>query len=180
MQDQEHWQSLIRQKKYNLLFNEMVEHCSEPLYWHIRSIVLRHDWADDVLQESFVKAWKSLTKFRGDSQLYTWLYRIATREALALLKKEKRFQIGEEAFQFHLSSDPYFDGDEALNQLINALEKLPERQRTVFQLKYFQDLSFQEISLQLEVSVGALKASYHHAKEKIKNSLNLSDLKDSK
>lgn len=175
MQDPDHWRDYFAKKHFDRLFGEIVDQYSEPLYWHIRGIVLRHDWADDVLQETFVKVWKALDKFRGDSQVYTWLYRIATREALALLKKEKRLQIGDGAFQYHLSADPYFNGDEALEQLIAVLERLPERQRSVFQMKYFQDLSFKDISEQLDVSVGSLKASYHHAKEKIKTGLNLKD-----
>ncbi len=173
MQDPAHWNELLQAKKFQKLFNEMVDMLSEPLYWHIRSIVMRHDWADDVLQNSFINAWKALDRFRGDSQLYTWLYRIATREALALLKKEQRMQLGDQAFDYKLQSDVYFDGDEALEALSNASAKLPEKQRTVFQLKYFQDMPFAEMSELLETSVGALKASYHHAKQKIKSELNL-------
>ena len=175
MQDPSHWKELIQEQKLQKLFNELVDRYSEPLYWHIRSIVMRHDWADDVLQNTFINTWKALSRFRGESQLYTWLYRIATREALGLLKKEKNLQLGGEDLNYHLQSDVYFDGDEALEALIQALAKLPEKQRTVFQLKYFQDMPFAEMSALLETSVGALKASYHHAKQKIKLELNLSD-----
>ncbi len=173
MQEPEHWKNLLRRGQYEQLFSEMVDQFSESLYWHTRSIVLRHDWADDGLQETFIKAWKALPKFRGEAQFYTWMYRIATREALAILKKEQRLQIGSDFLNYQLSSDPYFDGDEALEALLLAVAELPERQQTVFKLKYFQDLSFKEISAALEVSVGALKASYHHANEKIKSQLNL-------
>lgn len=173
MQDPAHWKALIQEKQLQKLFNELVDTLSEPLYWHIRSIVMRHDWADDVLQNAFINAWKALNAFRGDSQVYTWLYRIATREALALLKKEKRMQLGDQAFDYRLESDAYFDGDEALEALSTALANLPEKQRIVFQLKYFQDMPFAEMSELLETSVGALKASYHHAKQKIRTELNL-------
>lgn len=175
MQEPDHWKAYLANQEYDLLFKEMVDHLSEPLYWHIRSIVMRHDWADDVLQETFIKVWKALAKFRGESQLYTWLYRIASREALGHLKKEKRLQLGDEAFNFQLQSDVYFDGDAALQALIDALSQLPEKQRIVFQLKYFQNMPFAEMSEVLETSVGALKASYHHAKQKIKSQLNLPD-----
>ena len=160
------------QRALNLLY----ENYSDSLYGVILKITNNEEIAEDALQETFVKVWKALSKFRGDSQVYTWIYRIATREALALIKKEKRLQIGDDAFQYHLSADPYFNGDEAMEQLIGVLEKLPERQRTVFQMKYFQDLSFKDISEQLDVSIGSLKASYHHAKEKIKSALNLKDV----
>lgn len=176
MREPEKWQKLHKQKRFELLFQALVDQYSESLYWHIRAMVLRHDWADDVLQNTFIKAWRALASFRGESKFHTWLYRIASREALALLKKEQRFQIGSEHLDYQLQSDPYFDGDQALEKLLQVVAELPERQQMVFRLKYFQNLSFKEISARLSVSEGALKASYHHANEKIKVQLNLKDL----
>jgi RNA polymerase sigma factor (sigma-70 family) len=176
MKEPSKWKNLLQEEQYEQLFNVLVDQLSERLYWHIRSILIRHDWSDDVLQETFIKAWKALPKFRGDSGFFTWLYRIATNEALALLKKEKRFQLFEGPLDFKLQADPYFNGDEVLQSLLAAVEKLPDKQQIVFKLKYFQNLPFQEMSERLETSVGALKASYHHANEKIKKELNLTAL----
>tara|TARA_B100001115_G_C15835504_1_gene417675 strand:+ start:1335 stop:1865 length:531 start_codon:yes stop_codon:yes gene_type:complete len=175
MQEPGTWKEQLKKEQYQSLFAELVEAYTERLYWHIRSILLRHDWSDDVLQECFIKAWKALPSFRAESAFYTWLYRIATNEALALLKKERRFQLQEGALNYHLSADPYFDGDEALKNLLEAVAELPDKQQTVFKLKYFQNLSFNEISEMLGTSVGALKASFHHAKEKVKVQLNLNE-----
>ncbi len=177
MQEPEIWKIQLHNGSHQQLFNSLVEAYTERLYWHIRSILARHDWSDDVLQESFIKAWMALPNFRGDSAFYTWLYRIATNESLSLLKKERRFQLHEGALDFKLEADPYFNGDEALKLLIEAIATLPEKQQTVFKLKYFQEMPFKEMSALLDTSVGALKASYHHANEKIKNQLNLKELK---
>ncbi|WP_421752943.1 RNA polymerase sigma factor [Croceimicrobium sp.] len=175
MQEPGIWKEQLQKQQYQTLFGNIVEAYTERLYWHIRSILLRHDWSDDVLQECFIKAWKALPSFRGDAAFYTWLYRIATNEALAHLKKERRFQWQEGALNYHLSADPYFDGDEALKSLLDAVAELPDKQQTVFKLKYFQNLSFKEMSEMLNTSVGALKASFHHAKEKVKVQLNLNE-----
>lgn len=176
MQEPQSWKDDLKEGRLEPLFSALVESYTERLYWHIRSILLRHDWADDVLQETFIRTWKSLAKFRGESAFYTWMYRIATNEALGHLKKEKRFQLSEGPLDFKLSADPYFDGDEALEQLMAAVAELPDKQQTVFKLKYFQNMPFKEMSELLETSVGALKASYHHANEKIKQGLNLKDI----
>lgn len=175
MQEPAIWKDYLRKGDYSRLFNALVDSYTERLYWHIRSILLRHDWADDVLQESFIKTWKALANFRGEANFYTWMYRIATNEAIALLKKERRFQLQEGPLNYSLNADPYFDGDEALQSLMEAVAQLPEKQQMVFKLKYFQDMPFKEMSSLLDTSVGALKASYHHANEKIKAGLNLKD-----
>ncbi len=176
MQEPAHWKEQLNNRGHQKLFTELVDAYTERLYWHLRSMLLRHDWADDVLQECFIKTWKALPNFRTESSFYTWMYRIATNEALAFLKKEKRFQLHEGPLDFKLSADPYFDGDAAMKQLMDAIAELPDKQQTVFKLKYFQNMPFKEMSEMLDTSVGALKASYHHANEKIKQRLNLKDI----
>ena len=141
----------------------------------MRKIVICHDDADDVVQNTFIKAWKALPNFRGDSQLYTWLYRIATNEALSFLKKKKKhlFQsIDSVSFQLEFKVDSsYFTGTEIEKKLQKAILTLPTKQRLVFNMKYFDELKYDEISEILGTSVGALKANYHHAKQKIEKYL---------
>jgi len=150
----------------------IVDKYGSRLYWHIRRIVLIHDDADDALQNVFINAWKNMGNFRNESSLYTWLYKIATNEALTLLRKRERNSsipiddLGD-VFASSAEGDTYFDGDEASAKLQNAILKLPEKQRIVFNMKYFDDLSYEEMSKVLGTSVGALKASYHHAVKKI-------------
>ncbi len=152
-------------------FTQIVNQYKEQLYWQIRRMLLNHEDTDDVLQNTFMKAWQALDTFRGDSQLGTWLYRIATNETLTHIEKQKRRgtklhpEAGTVAAQ--LESDPYFDGDETERQLQEAIAQLPERQRQVFLLKYYDEMKYEEISKILDTSVGALKASYHHAVKKI-------------
>lgn len=149
-------------------FNLIVRKYQERLYHHIRKMVLIHADADDILQQTFIKAWKGLANFREESQLYTWLYRIATNECLNFLKSKKHnFSI--EKMQIELQEDVYFDGDQMELIFQAALQTLPEKQRLVFNMRFYDDLKYEEISEILETSIGALKASYHHAKEKIKN-----------
>lgn len=153
-------------------FNQLVLKYQERLYWHIRKIVISHEDADDVLQNTLVKVWKSLPSFRSESGLFTWLYRIATNESLTLLKQKKRRFLaprGEQDYQLseQLEADPYFDGDEASLKFQQAILKLPEKQRLVFNMKYFDEMKYEEISAILNTSVGALKASYHHAVKKL-------------
>ena len=153
-------------------FDSLVRNYKERLYWHIRRMVVSHDDADDVLQNTFIKVFKNLENFKGDSQLYTWLYRIATNESLTFLKKKaRRLQISDIQLQEHLTanlkSDPYFDGEAAKIKLQNAINTLPQRQKQVFLLKYYDELPYSEISEILETSEGSLKASYHHAVKKI-------------
>ncbi|MCT4616121.1 MAG: sigma-70 family RNA polymerase sigma factor [Marinifilaceae bacterium] len=163
----------FQNKKRNEAFKILVDKYSKQLYWHIRKIVLIHEDCDDVLQNTFVKIWKNLANFRKDSQLYTWMYRIATNEALSFIeikKKKWNLNTNEEFVDLmitNLKSDLYFDGDEAELRLQAALLKLPEKQRAVFNMKYYDDMKYSEISEILETSVGALKASYHHAVKKI-------------
>lgn len=148
---------------------------NKRLYWHVRKIVICHDDANDVIQNTFIKVWKALPNFRGDSQLYTWLYRIATNEALSFLKKKKKhlFQ-STDSVNFQLESKidgSYFTGTEIEKKLQKAILTLPTKQRLVFNMKYFDELKYNEISEILGTSVGALKASYHHAKQKIEKYL---------
>jgi len=153
-------------------FNLIVRKYTERLYWHIRKLVISHDDSDDVLQNTFIKVWNGLVDFREDAQLYTWLYRIATNEALTFLNQKKRKYFlplvdVERQLSNTLESDEYFSGDELQKNLQKAILTLPEKQRVVFNLKYFEEMQYEEMSEILETSVGALKASYHHAVKKI-------------
>ena len=154
-------------------FRQMVCQYSEPLYWHIRALVGSHEDTDDILQEVFVKVWKALPGFRGDSSIQTWLWRIATNEALSILRKQKvraalSFSSIDAEAERVLDSDPWFDGDAAQRRLAVAVAKLPAKQRAVFCMRYFEELPYEEISGITGTSVGALKASYHQAAEKVK------------
>lgn len=150
-------------------FARVVSLYSEPIYWQIRRIVLSHDDANDLLQNTFIKAWTNLESFRGDSRISTWLYRIAINESLNFVQKQKsHFSLDEDSSVVDfLMSDDFFDGDELQAQLQEVIARLPEKQRLVFQMKYFQDMKYEEISEILGTSVGALKATYHHAVKKI-------------
>jgi RNA polymerase sigma-70 factor (ECF subfamily) len=161
-----------------LAFHELVSTYQRRLYWHIRKIVLDHDDTDDILQTVFMKVWSSIDNFREESSLYTWLFRIATNEALTFLaqkKKRKGFFIhsDEEYLLDKFSADQYFDGDELHRNLMLAVLKLPEKQRIVFNMKYFDEMKYEQISEILGTSVGALKASYHHAVKKIEESIKI-------
>jgi RNA polymerase sigma-70 factor (ECF subfamily) len=151
-------------------FEEVVRTYSPQLYWQIRRLVFSHDDADDLLQNTFLKAWSNLNTFRGDSRLSTWLYRIALNESLTFLR-QKREELAlddpEASIISNLQSDPYFDGDETDYQLQQALSTLPDKQRAVFNMKYYQEMKYEEMSDILHTSVGALKASYHIAVKKI-------------
>lgn len=152
----------------------LMDKYQERLYHHIRKMVIEHDDTNDVLQNCFIKVFKSIHNFEGKSKLYTWLYRIATNEAITWINKKKRKSTnsidGEDNMLVQtLRADQYFDGDEVQIQLQLALRQLPEKQRTVFNLRYFEELSYKEISELLDTSVGGLKASYHHAVKKIEN-----------
>ena len=152
-------------------FEQIVAQYSEQLYWKVRHIVLVHEDADDVLQNSFVKAWVNLPEFRGQSKISTWLYRIAINESLDFLRKKKHQQdmsVDEAAgVASMLLADEYFDGDEAQALLQEAIATLPDVQRTVFTLRYFDNMKYSEMSSFLDTSEGALKASYHHAVQKV-------------
>ena len=160
----------------NKAFEKIVSTFSEQIYWQIRRMVLSHDDANDLLQNTFIKAWTNIEAFRGDSKLSTWLYKIALNETLTFLNKQKANisialdpQEGELANK--LESDPYFNGDEDKRLLQEALQTLPEKQRMVFNLKYFQEMKYEDMSQVLETSIGSLKASYHLAVKKIGNFL---------
>jgi RNA polymerase sigma-70 factor (family 1) len=157
-------------------FTLLLKKYQQKLYWHIRRIVIEHEDADDVVQDVFIKVWKNLDSFRNDSQLYTWLYRIATNESITFLNKKKsKFNVSfedlSEKLADSLNDDNFFSGDEIQKKLQKALLTLPEKQRLVFNMKYYDDLKFQEISDILGTSVGALKASYHLAVKKIEHYL---------
>ena len=153
-------------------FEDIVNEYSQTLYWQIRRIVVLHDDADDVLQNTFVKAWTSIDSFRGDSKLSTWLYKIALNESLTFLNRSKKNQSVEadmEGVAEQLASDPYFDGDEVQALLQEVVSSLPNKQRVVFSMKYFEGMKYEDMSELLDTSVGALKASYHHAVKKIED-----------
>ena len=160
-------------------FEEVVKEYSEPLYWQIRRMVLNHDDTNDLLQNTFVKAWTNLSQFRGEAKLSTWLYRIALNECLNFLnrqKAQKDLSIDDEcAIVNQLESDPYFDGDETQLLFQEAIHKLPDKQRIIFQMKYFQEMKYEDISEIMGTTVGALKASYHHAVKKIEDFFNHRD-----
>lgn len=164
-------EQLRDEKKREQAFTLIVEHFKEQLYWQIRRMVLSHDDADDVLQNTFIKAWTGLDSFRGDAKLSTWLFRIANNETLNFLERKRQtLSIDDEAavgVAARLEGDPYFDGDETARQLQEAIASLPDKQRQVFNLKYFDEMKYEDMSDLLGTSVGALKASYHHAVKKI-------------
>lgn len=160
----------------NKAFNHLLEKYQQRIYWHIRKILVDHDDTDDVIQEVFIKIYKNLDGFREASQLYTWIYRIATNEALTFLKRKQRKQawsIDEMSYDLEnkLTSSSYIDGDEIQMKLQKALLSLPEKQRLVFNMKYFDDLKYDEISEIIGTSVGGLKANYHLAVKKIEEYL---------
>ena len=158
------------------LFNEIVQEYSERVYWHVRRFVNNHEDADDLVQEIFLKIWTALPSFRGEAQLFTWVYRIATNETLNWLRREKvraalRFSSIDAEMERRIDSDPFFDGDAADRALSKAVAKLPEKQRQVFILRYYDEVPYEEMSAILGTSVGALKASYHIAQEKVRDTL---------
>ena len=153
-------------------FRELMSQYKERLYWHIRKIVISHDDTDDVLQNTFVKVYRNIDKFNAESKLYSWMYRIATNESITFInKRAKRNTVDVDEMQLqlvnNLEADVYFDGTAIQLQLQKAIATLPQKQQLVFNMKYFDDMKYQEISEVLETSVGALKASYHHAVKKI-------------
>lgn len=157
-------------------FRELIAQYKERLYWHIRNIVKNHDDTDDILQNTFLKIFRNIDKFKGESKLYSWMYRIATNESITFLnKKSRRLQITSEELQdqilSNLESDVYFEGDEIQLKLQKAIATLPEKQQQVFNMKYFQELKYREMADILETSEGALKASYHIASKKIEEFL---------
>jgi len=163
---------LKSETKKNAAFKTLLALYKERLYWHIRNIVKSHDDADDVLQNTYIKIFRNIDTFKGDSKLFSWMYRIATNESITFLnKKAKRLQITNEDVQQlalnNLKSDVYFEGTDIQLKLQNAIATLPAKQQLVFNMKYFENLKYKDLSEILETSEGALKASYHIAVKKI-------------
>ncbi|MBU2062560.1 MAG: sigma-70 family RNA polymerase sigma factor [Bacteroidetes bacterium] len=177
MQEEEEFiKLLLDSKTQNVAFQKLLSTYQKPLYNHIRNIVLNHDDTDDVLQNTFVKIFQNLKNFKGESKLFSWMYRIATNEAISFLnQKAKKSGISSQIIQDkaldNLRADVYFDGNEIQIKLQQAIATLPEKQQLVFKMKYFEELKYEEISEILGTSVGALKASYHHAVKKIESFL---------
>ena len=157
-------------------FTEIVKAYSERLFWYVRRYVGCQEDADDLIQEIFVKVWAALPSFRGEARLFTWIYRIATNEALNFLRRQRvraalNFKSLDGEVERRIDEDTYFNGGEAERRLMKALQKLPQKQRIVFSMRYFEDMSYEEISEVTGTSTGALKASYHIAYEKLKKEL---------
>jgi RNA polymerase sigma factor (sigma-70 family) len=172
VEDKEILEKFANPDSRNLAFNQLIRKYQQKIYWHIRKMVIDHDDADDLTQEVFIKVWKNLENFRQDAQLYTWIYRIATNECLTFLSSKRRkffLPINDVAAELteKIDSSPSMDGDEIQLKLQKALLRLPDKQRLVFNMKYYDELKYEEISAILGTSVGALKASYHHAVKKI-------------
>ncbi len=153
-------------------FTAIIKKYQEKIYWHIRRMVVEHDDANDVMQNMFIKVWKNLDNFREDSQLYTWLYRIATNESLTFIEQRKKrlatsLSDEENYLSNKLQADKHFDGTKLEWKLQLAIQQLPDKQRTVFSLRYYDEMPYEEMSRVLETSEGALKASYHHAAKKV-------------
>ena len=153
-------------------FRQLVSTYKERLYWHIRRMVVSHEDTDDVLQNTFIKVFRSIHNFKGDSKLYSWMYRIATNESITFInQRAKKAGISSEELKNtlvnNLQADVYFEGDEIQLQLQKAIATLPNKQQVVFTMKYFEDITYNDMSEILDTSVGALKASYHHAVKKI-------------
>lgn len=169
-------ETLINPKTQNIAFKQLVQQYQKPLYFHIRNIVLNHDDADDVLQNTFIKVFSNIATFKGESKLYSWIYRIATNESLTFIEQRAKKQgISNEEVQqkalMNLESDVYFEGNEIQLKLQKAIAILPEKQQLVFKMKYFEEIKYENMSEILDTSVGALKASYHHAVKKIEQYL---------
>lgn len=167
---------LYKSGRHEAAFKEIVESYSERLYWHVRRFLCSHEDTDDLLQEIFVKVWNSLPNFRGESQLYTWLYRVATNESLNFLQKMKirsalQLESISSRMEDRIDEDAHLDGDRLQRDLMKAVQRLPAKQRTVFIMRWFDEMSYEDISEILGTSVGALKASYHFASEKIRAEL---------
>lgn len=176
MTEDELQEQIMKPETRAVAFTEAVQMYQEKLYWLIRRIVRQHDDADDVLQETFLKAWQNLGSFRGEAKFYTWIYRIALFEAINYNKKKKRitdneYAVGEDTSYLLESAvaDPYFDGDKGELILQQALDTLPPKQRQVFEMRYFDEMPYREMATITGTSEGALKASYHHAVKKIQN-----------
>jgi RNA polymerase sigma-70 factor (ECF subfamily) len=172
VEDSEILEKFQDEKTRNLAFNMLLKKYQQKIYWHIRRMVIDHDDADDLVQDVFIKVWKNLPGFRSDAQLYTWMYRIATNECITFLNRKKlknnvSFDDVSHELSESLADSTYFDGDKAQMKLQKALLTLPEKQKLVFNMKYYDDMKYEEISEVLGTSVGALKSSFHLAVKKI-------------
>ena len=181
MSENELIQQLKDEKQHERAFRVLVDQYSQKLYWQIRKMVISHDDANDVLQNTLIKVWNGVADFRGESKLSTWLYRIAINETFTFLNQQRqRHQMDmldvEVVLAQHLTSDEYFDGDELQKKLQEAVLALPEKQRLVFNMKYYDEMKYEEISEIVGTSVGALKASYHLATKKIEQYISNSEL----
>ncbi|MCG2611955.1 sigma-70 family RNA polymerase sigma factor [Flavobacterium sp. SM15] len=170
-------EELLNPKTQNEAFGKLVREYQKPLYSHIRNIALNHDDTNDILQNTFVKVFQNLKNFKGESKLFSWMYRIATNEAITFINQRAKKQgISSEELQEklvnNLEADVDYDGDEIQLKLQKAIATLPEKQQLVFKMKYFEELKYEELSEILDTSVGALKASYFHAVKKIEEFLN--------
>ena len=167
------------EKERAAAFSVIVNRYSQQIYWHIRRMVLSHEDTDDLVQNTFIKAWTNIDKFRGDSQISTWLYRIAINETLNFLNKNRNNTVSinspEGAIADQLESDPFFNGERADVLFSEAVSRLPDKQRLAFNMKYFENMKYEEMSEILGTSVGALKASYHIAVKKIEDYLENND-----
>ncbi|HHB78349.1 MAG TPA: RNA polymerase sigma factor [Saprospiraceae bacterium] len=157
-------------------FKMLVESYSRRLYWHIRSIVKSHSDADDVLQNTFVKVFKGIKGFQAEAKLYTWLYRIATNESLTFLKRQKKTESMEAIGQYEKNAPAYHDEENTMHKLNAAIDLLPEKQKLVFNLRYFDEMTYQDIADITGTSIGALKASYHHAVKKLETYLTTNNI----
>ena len=163
--------------KRNYVFNHIINLYQERIYWHIRKILISHDDSNDVTQNTFIKVFENFSKFKGQSKIFTWIYRIATNESLSFLKNKRKYFFESidnvsSSLINNLKSEKYFDGDKAEKKLQKAILTLPVKQRIAFNMKYFDNMKYEQISKILGTSVGALKANYYHAKNKIQKFLN--------
>ena len=168
--------AFLESTEYEKAFNMIVSSYSERLYWHVRRFMGCHEDTDDLLQEIFIKIWKALPTYRGDSKIYTWIYRIATNEVLNHLRKKRvqalfSFENAQSIMEKQIDEDAYFNGDQLQRELHKAMNSLPEKQRIVFSLRYFDEMKYEDIAEITGTSIGALKASYHHAYNKIRKHL---------
>ncbi|SEA12025.1 RNA polymerase sigma-70 factor, ECF subfamily [Arachidicoccus rhizosphaerae] len=180
LDDQELLRLFREEKTREKAFTDIIKKYQEKLYWHIRRMVVSHEDANDVLQNVFIKVWKALEGFREDSQLYTWLYRIATNESLTFLEQQKRkssvsFDDVESGLSNKIKADDGFDAKKLEWKLQLAIQQLPEKQRLVFNLRYYDEMPYEQMSRVLDTSEGALKASYHHAAKKIEEFIRNND-----
>ncbi len=178
LSDQEILKLVLNKDSKNYGFNLLIKKYQQKVYLHVRRMVYNHDDADDVTQNIFIKVFENIDKFREQAQLFTWIYRIATNEAISFLKKKKvrsfvTFSDNPHSQASALFEDPLFDGDAIQQKLYKAIEQLPRKQKLVFNMKYFDEMKYEEISAVLGTSVGALKTSYHHAVKKIEKQMEL-------